>query len=88
MKSLESQLSSGMNAYMKQAMRAYAKSFGNALETQIGQNLQSVMTDAMKVDTDAFAKAFQFNMTEDDLTELMMSMSGTASATYDGNLQK
>lgn len=26
MKSLESQLSSGMNAYMKQAMRAYAKS--------------------------------------------------------------
>ena len=88
MKSLESQLSSGMNAYMKQAMRAYAKSFGNALETQIGQNLQSVMTDAMKIDTDAFAKAFQFNMTEDDLTELMMSMSGTASATYDSNLQK
>ena len=88
MKSLESLLSSGMNAYMKQAMGAYAKSFGNALETQIGQNLQSVMTDAMKVDTDAFAKAFQFNMTEDDLTELMMSMSGTASATYDSNLQK
>ena len=88
MKSLESQLSSRMNAYMKQAMGAYAKSFGNALETQIGQNLQSVMTDAMKVDTDAFAKAFQFNMTEDDLTELMMSMSGTASATYDSNLQK
>lgn len=88
MKSLESQLSSGMNAYMKQAMGAYAKSFGNALETQIGQNLQSVMPDAMKVDTDAFAKAFQFNMTEDDLTELMMSMSGTASATYDSNLQK
>ena len=27
-------------------------------------------------------------MTEDDLTELMMSMSGTASATYDSNLQK
>lgn len=88
MKSLENQLSSGMNAYMKQAMGAYAKSFGNALETQIGQNLQSVMTDAMKIDTDAFAKAFQFNMTEDDLTELMMSMSGTASATYDSNLQK
>lgn len=88
MKSLESQLSSGMNAYMKQAMGAYAKSFGNAFETQIGQNLQSVMTDAMKIDTDAFAKAFQFNMTEDDLTELMMSMSGTVSATYDSNLQK
>ena len=114
MKSLESQLSSGMNAYMKQAMRAYAKSFGNALETQIssameqivgqmssgmgkvmesamtqiGQNLQSVMTDAMKIDTDAFAKAFQMNMTEDDLKELMTSMTMSATASYDNNLQK
>ena len=88
MKSLESQLSSGMNAYMKQAMGAYAKSFGNALETQIGQNLQSVMPDAMKIDTDAFAKAFQMNMTEDDLKELMISMTMSATASYDNNLQK
>ena len=31
----------------------------------------------MDFDADAFANAFQFNMTEDDLTELMMSMSGS-----------
>ena len=31
---------------------------------------------------------FQFNMTEDDLTELMMSMSGTQSASYGNNLQQ
>ena len=42
----------------------------------------------MSIDADAFADAFQFNMTEDDLTELMMSMSNTQSASYDGNLQK
>lgn len=30
----------------------------------------------------------RFNMTEDDLTELMMSMSGTQSASYDNNLQQ
>lgn len=114
MKSLESQLSSGMNTYMKQTMSAYTGAIGGALETQIGsamqqivsqmssgiekvmtsamtqigQNLQSAMGDAMQIDTDAFAKAFQFNMTEDDLTELMMSMAGTKSATYDNNLQK
>ena len=35
-----------------------------------------------------YGYAFQFNMTEDDLTELMMSMSGTQSASYDNNLQQ
>ena len=42
----------------------------------------------MNFNADAFANAFQFNMTEDDLTELMMSMSGTQSASYDNNLQQ
>ena len=35
-----------------------------------------------------YGYAFQFNTTEDDLTELMMSMSGTQSASYDNNLQQ
>ena len=42
----------------------------------------------MNFNADAFANAFRFNMTEDDLTELMMSMSGTQSASYDNNLQQ
>ena len=42
----------------------------------------------MKIDTDAFAKAFQMNMTEDDLKELMTSMTMSATASYDNNLQK
>ena len=42
----------------------------------------------MQIDADAFANAFQFHMTEQDLTELMMSMSGTQSANYDSNLEK
>ena len=46
------------------------------------------MSSGMKIDTDAFAKAFQMNMTEDDLTELLMSMGTKASASYDGNLQQ
>ena len=41
----------------------------------------------MNFNADAFANAFQFNMTEDDLTELMMSMSGTQNASYDNNLR-
>ena len=34
------------------------------------------------------AKAFQMNMTEDDLKELMASMTMSATASYDNNLQK
>ena len=53
-----------------------------------GENLQKALGGSMNFNADAFANAFQFNMTEDDLTELMMSMSGTQSASYDNNLQQ
>ena len=46
------------------------------------------MGDAMKIDTDAFASAFQMNMTEDDMKELFASLSSSGSSTYEGNLQK
>ena len=36
----------------------------------------------------AFADAFQMNMDENDLTELMMSMMGKEDASYDNNLKK
>ena len=42
----------------------------------------------MKIDTDAFASAFQMNMTEDDMKELFASLSSSGSSTYEGNLQK
>ena len=71
-----SQITSGMEQAMTQAM------------TQVGTQLQDAMSSGMKIDTDAFAKAFQMNMTEDDLTELLMSMGTKASASYDGNLQQ
>ena len=55
---------------------------------QIGSNLQNALGSAMQIDADAFADAFQFHMTEQDLSELMMSMSNTQSANYDSNLEK
>ena len=56
--------------------------------TQVGNSLQDSMGDAMKIDTDAFASAFQMNMTEDDMKELFASLSSSGSSTYEGNLQK
>jgi len=54
----------------------------------VGNQLQNMLGSSMKIDTDAFAKAFQMNMTEDDLKELMTSMTMSATASYDNNLQK
>ena len=76
MSQVTTQLASGLEKVMTSAM------------SQIGDNLQNALGNSMNFDSAAFANAFQFNMTEDDLTELMMSMSGTQSASYDNNLQQ
>lgn len=41
----------------------------------------------MNIDAEAFSDAFSMNMTGEELVELMMSMSSTANATFEGNLQ-
>ncbi len=71
MQQMMQQLASGMQGAMTQAMR------------QIGNSLQN----AMNIDADAFADAFQMNMDAEDLTELMMSMSQTETASYENNLR-
>ncbi|MBQ2657078.1 MAG: ABC transporter ATP-binding protein/permease [Erysipelotrichaceae bacterium] len=42
--------------------------------------------DLMTVDTDAFAKAFRFNLDEEELSRLMSSMMTSSSASYSNNL--
>ena len=42
--------------------------------------------DIISVDTDAFAKAFNFNMDEEELSRLMSSMLTSSSASYSNNL--
>ena len=50
--------------------------------SRVGQSLQ----DAMSIDGEAFADAFQMNMTGEELAELMMSMDSGKSTTYESNL--
>lgn len=76
MAQITTQLTKGIESAMTQMM------------TNVGTQLQNAMGSAMTIDTDAFAKAFQMNMTEDDLVELMMSMNTSNSVSYDSNLQK
>ena len=65
------QLSTGMEGAMQQAMG------------QVGDSLQN----AMNIDADAFAEAFQMNMSGEKLAELMMSMNSGQNATYENNLR-
>ena len=76
MTQIVSQMTTGLESAMKQMM------------TNVGTQLQNSLGNAMQIDPTAFADAFQMNMTEDDLAELMMSMSGKGLASYDSNLQK
>ena len=84
---LETQITSAMNQIVTQI----TEEIGNAMQAamgNVGTHLQNMLESSMKIDTDAFAKAFQMNMTEDDLKELMISMTMSATASYDNNLQK
>ena len=84
---LETQITSAMNQIVTQITGG----IGNAMQAamgNVGTQLQNLLGSSMKIDTDAFAKAFQMNMTEDDLKELMTSMTMSATASYDNNLQK
>lgn len=84
---IETQITSAMNQIVTQITGG----IGNAMQAamgNVGTQLQNMIGSSMKIDTDAFAKAFQMNMTEDDLKELMTSMTMSATASYDNNLQK
>ena len=84
---LETQVSSAMTQIVSQ-MTTGLESAMKQMMTNVGTQLQNSLGNAMQIDPTAFADAFQMNMTEDDLAELMMSMSGKGLASYDSNLQK
>src|SRR5699024_6973252 len=68
--------------------------FGAAIQTQLTAGMDQVMgqlsgalQNAFQVDPDAFADAIQVNMTEEELSELLMSLMSSETATYEGNLR-
>ena len=78
---LETQMSSAMQQMMSQI----ASGMGDAM-SQAMANVGSSLEDAMNIDAETFADAFQMNMSGDELTELMMSMNSGQSASYENNL--
>ena len=72
---------------MTKTMDTMATQIGNAM-TKSMQQLATNMASAMSIDADAFTRAFQFNLDEDELREIMMAMVASNTASYDNNLKK
>ena len=72
---------------MGKTMEAISAKLSQAMQESM-QTLANNMASAMHIDTDAFMNAFQFNLSEDELAELMMSMIASETASYDNNLKK
>ena len=92
---MQAELAAKVQAYMTHTMTVYISQVVQAMQAQMSSALTQAMTQlsanmasAMNIDTAAFANAFKFNLDEQQLTELIMSMMSSEEATYDGNLSK
>ena len=83
---LQAQLGSAMQTAMTELMTQMSQNIQSQMQQSFSQ-LGSQMESALKIDATAFQKAIQFNMSEDDLTDLMKSAMLSSNATYDSNLQ-
>ena len=86
-------ISSGMQEAMQSVMTSVSSSITSAMSQAmsglggLGSGMGN-MEDALSINPEAFAKAIQMNMNEDDLSELMMSLLSSENSSYDGNLKK
>ena len=93
MEQMMGNISSGMQEAMQSVMTSVSSSITSAMSQAmsglggLGSGMGN-MEDALSIDPEAFAKAIQMNMNEDDLSELMMSLLSSENASYDGNLKK
>lgn len=93
MEQMMGNISSGMQEAMQSVMTSVSSSITSAMSQAmsglggLGSGMGN-MEDALSIDPEAFAKAIQMNMNEDDLSELMMSLLSSENSSYDGNLKK
>ncbi len=89
----EGQVAAALQGYMQTTMETYMTAMATAMQQQVVSAMQNAinqlgasMASAINIDADAFADAFQMNMSENDMVDLMTSMMNTEEASYDGNL--
>ena len=99
---MQEQISTTMQAYMEQVVTQYMGQITTALQNQVstamGQSMAQIsntlsaamngMANSFGFDEEAFANAFQFNMSQEELAELMTSMMRVEEHSFDDNLKK
>ena len=86
-KVMEETISQVMTSAIEQMTKTLTNQISTMMQSAMG-NLATNLSSAIGFDQDAFADAFKFNMTEDELAELMASMMRVEEHSYDNNLKK
>lgn len=92
---VQGQVEGALTQYMSSVFQVYTTAMTKTIEKELVSSMEKVMTNlssnmvgAMGIDQDAFARAFQMNMTEQELAELMMSYMYAEENSYKNNLRK
>ena len=96
---LSSTLAEALRTYLTQAMSTIVSQLATSLQTQLAASVSNTMQEAVTqlmsnmassihVDEKTFAEAFQFNMDQKELGQLMVALMGTERTSYEGNLAK
>lgn len=89
------QFAANLQSQMQTMMAQYSEMIANSLKQQLTtvmadqmDNFSSQFQDAISIDTSKFASAIKVNMSEEELSELMLSLMSEDSSSYENNLQK
>ncbi|MGL6198416.1 MAG: ATP-binding cassette domain-containing protein [Lachnospiraceae bacterium] len=94
---VDTQIQAAVQTYIESALQTYVSQMMSALQTQLQTQIQNQMQtvmaalptqiqNAISIDQEAFASAFQINMSEDEILELMTALMSQATSTYENNL--
>ncbi|MCC8100418.1 MAG: ATP-binding cassette domain-containing protein [Clostridiales bacterium] len=90
MAELESQITDALSEAMEGVMDEVVTQLSDSMETAMNdmmEELEDSMADALEIDEDTFADAFEFNLDSDELMEIMTSMSSSGSNSYESTLE-
>lgn len=84
---IEAQFAAAMQQAVNEAMVSLSTTIQQEMTNMMTQ-LSSSMADAIRFDADVFANAIEIKMSENDLAQLLSSMSTRENVSYENNLQK
>ncbi len=92
---LQTQIGPAIGSAIESQMGAMQAQIGAEIEAQLGAAMTQAMSqlaeqlpNAMRVDEQKFAEAFEFNMEPEELNELLMSMMSAGQSSVDNNLTR